>query len=66
MNKAKYEFFPWELTHKAFKVYSNSDFTFYYDTKSKTFWYSDNQKSDPVAELGDIIKVNEFLESFSE
>lgn len=66
MSKVKYEFIPLELTDKAFDAYLFSDFVFYYDTKSKTFWYADNPKSDPVTELGNIHKVNQFLESWAD
>lgn len=52
-----------ELTEKAFKVYSNSDFTFWVD--GNTFFYSDNPNSQKV-ELGTLKDVNEFLESFAE
>lgn len=69
MNKAnlkRYEFMPWELSEIAFDIYSHSDMVFYYDTESKEFWYAENQKSDPIFQLENISKVNDFLEGFLE
>ena len=60
----KYEFTgTGELAEKAFKVYSNSSFTFWKD--GETFFYSDNPNSQKI-ELGTLEDVNEFLESFAE
>lgn len=60
----KYEFSGTnELTEKAFRVYSNSSFTFWKD--GDTFYYSDNSNSEKV-ELGTLEDVNEFLEQFAE
>lgn len=52
-----------ELTEKAFRVYSNSSFTFWKD--GDTFFYSDNLNSEKV-ELGTLEDVNEFLEQFAD
>lgn len=60
----KYEFTgTGELTEKAFKVYSDSSFTFWKD--AEMFFYSDNPNSQKI-ELGTLEDVNEFLESFAE
>lgn len=63
-NLKRYEFTPYDLTNKAFGVYSDSSFAFYCDSKG-TYHYSDNPKSEKM-ELGDINKVNQFLESWAD
>ena len=57
------EFREYDLTEKAFEVYSNSDFAFWKDRTGK-YYVADNQKADPH-ELGTIDDVNDFLEAFS-
>lgn len=52
-----------ELTEKASDVYSNSDFTFYYD--GEKYHVADNQKAKPYP-LGDLNAVEEFLMQFAE
>lgn len=52
-----------ELTEKAFRVYSDSSFSFWKD--GERFFYSDNPNSEKV-ELGSLEDVNEFLELFAD
>ena len=60
----KYKFHPTELSEKAFKVYSTSDFTFYKDGDQ---WYgSDSPKENPTMKFKDIADIEEFLEEFSD
>lgn len=60
----KYEFTGTnELSEKAFKVYSNSDFTFYKD--GETFYGAYNPNETPF-ELGNIEGVENFLLEFSD
>lgn len=67
MKLKKYEFTGeglYKLSIKAFAVYLNSSFTFYYDEKTN-YYCADNQKADPVF-IGNIQNVNNFLETFYE
>lgn len=58
----KYEFTGTnELSEKAFKVYSNSDFTFW--KKGETFYYGFSQNDTPN-ELGTLEDVENFLLQF--
>ena len=58
----RYEFVD-ELTEKAFGVYINSDFCFY--KENETFYYADNQNSEPY-EIGTLADVEEFLLQFAD
>ena len=59
----KIQFTPYELSKKAFEIYSNSDFTFYKYIDDDYYLYSENNKAFPY-ELGKIEDVEEFLLSF--
>lgn len=63
-NLKQHEFTPYDLTNKAYGVYSDSSFTFYCDSKGN-YYYADNPNSNPM-ELGNINKVNQFLESWAD
>ena len=61
----KHEFREYDLSKKAFNVYSNSDFVFYKNSDGE-FFASDNAKSEPfIVGNGTLKDVNEFLEMFA-
>lgn len=61
--KTRYEFREWELTERAFEVYSDSDFIFY--KEGETFYFADNYNSQPN-EIGKLEDVEEFLLQFAD
>ena len=61
----KYEFREYELSEKAFDVYSNSDYDFYENSDGE-FFVADNAKSNPfIVGIGTLNDVNDFLETFA-
>lgn len=58
----RYEFCGWDISKKAYEVYSNSDFAFY--KHKDTFFVADNQ-SDLAYEIGTLKGVEEFLLQFA-
>lgn len=61
----RYEFDKSQLNEKAFAIYSDSSFVFYQDHDG-AFWVAENLKTASVQEIGNIEKVNDFLESFED
>ena len=60
----KKEFREYDLSEKAFNVYSNSDFVFY-ENSGGLFFASDNGISEPfIVGNGTLKDVNDFLEMF--
>lgn len=59
----KIEFADYDLTEKAFEVYSNSDFRFY--ENNGVYYYSVGSE-DEKSELGDMAAVERFLLEFAE
>lgn len=57
----KYEFCEWEISQKAYEVYSNSSFVFY--KHKDTYFVADNQNSEPYV-IGSLIDVENFLRQF--
>lgn len=61
----RHEFREYDLSEKAFNVYSNSDFVFYENSDGE-FFVANNQNSKPfMVGNGTINDVNDFLEIFA-
>lgn len=63
----KYEFCEWDISQKAFEVYSNSDFVFYkifYNHKD-VYFASDNQNGNTYY-IGTLKDVEDFLLQFAD
>ena len=61
-----HEFREYELSEKAFDIYSNSDFVFYYDERNCTFNVADNNNSTfYMVGNGTLCDVEEFLSQFA-
>lgn len=56
-------FCEWDISQKAFEVYSNSDFVFY--KHKDVYFVADNQNSEPY-EIGLLKDVEEFLLQFAD
>ena len=60
-----HEFRENELSEKAFYIYSNSDFVFYYDERNCAFNVADNKNSTlHMVGNGTLCDVEEFLLQF--
>lgn len=61
----KYEFREWELSEKAFRVYSNSSFVFYKYFNGDCYLCADNLNLHPYI-VGTLKDVEEYLLEFAE
>lgn len=59
----KVQFMPYELSEKAFEIYSNSDFVFYIDHDGCYLW-TENSKSTYYEQIGTLKDVEKFLLAF--
>lgn len=59
----KIQFMPYELSEKAFEIYSNSDFTFYKYIDDDCYLCAENNTAFPY-EIGTLKDVEEYLLMF--